>query len=174
MPLSSYTIDVPCKGYIKKYYNCIYGDPVPLSHASDFGDTILTKMAATPLSQVNKKILNIAFRDFDQQLKFQLPLDTFYRIDVRPTEQQVYGINRYLENVFETDLCMIVTCAGIFGVEKKRAIERFAEKFGIRLEEDISYEALQKKEYRYRKSSTAKNIFLLQLSSPFSVFKRSA
>lgn len=174
MPLSACTLDMPCKGYIKKYYNSLYGDPVVLNHSSDFGDTILTKMASTPLSQVNKKILTIAQKDYNQEMKFQLPLDMLYRITTVLTEQQAYTINRYLENVFETDLCMIVSIAGVFGVEKKTAIERFANKYEIHLEEDITYEALQKKEYRFRKSSTAKNIFLLQISSPFSVFKRSA
>jgi hypothetical protein len=93
-------------------------------------------------------------------------------MDLTLTDQQVYSINRFLENVFETDLSMIAACAGVFGVEKKLAIERFAERHGIALEDDISYEALQKKEYRYRKNSTAKNLFLYQLSSPFAVFKR--
>jgi hypothetical protein len=170
--LSAYTIDIPCKGYIKKYYNCIYGNPVMLDHSSDFGDTILTKMSTTPLSQVSKKILSIAPKDNNDVMKFQLPVDTFYRINTELSEQQVYSINRYLENVFETDLCVIVGIASAFMVERKMAIERFANKYGIVLEEDITYEALQKKEYRYRKSSTAKNIFLLQLSSPFTVFKR--
>ncbi|MGN6476261.1 MAG: hypothetical protein ACTHKV_03470 [Flavipsychrobacter sp.] len=174
MPLTAYALDMPCKGYIRKYYNCLYGDPVLLNHSSDFGDTILTKMASTPLSQVNKKILNISTRDYNATIRFQLPVDTLYRINTELSDQQVYSINRYLENVFETDLCIIVSVASVFGVEKKQAIERFANKFGIQIEEDVTYEALQKKEYRFRKSSTAKNMFLVQMSSPFSVFKRSA
>jgi hypothetical protein len=159
MPLSAYSVDMPCKGYIRKYFNCLYGNPVPLEYSSDFGDTILTKMSTSPLSRVNKKILTIAFKDLNQELKFQLPIDMLHRVENNLSEQQIYYINRYLENIFETDLCMVVNCAGIFGVEKKVAIERFANRFDIQLEEDITYEALQKKEYRFRKSSTAKNLF---------------
>jgi hypothetical protein len=174
MPLSAYTVDMPCKGYIRKYYNCLYGNPMPLTYDSDFGDTILTKMSTSPLSRVNKKILTISFKDLNSQLKFQLPMDMLYRVEDQLTEQQIYYINRYLENIFETDLCMIVSIASVFGIEKKIAIERFAAKFGIQLEEDVTYEALQKKEYRYRKSSTAKNMFLTQMSSPFTIFKRAS
>lgn len=174
MPPTTFTLSIPCKSYIRKYFNFVYGMPVALNHTSDFGDTILTKMATTPLSRVSKRVLNIPERkeDFSDELKFSLPKDTLYRINTELTEQQVHSINRYLENVFETDLYMIVACASVFGIEKKLAIERFAERHRIRIDEDITYEALQKKEYRYRKSSTAKNLFLNQLSSPFAVFKR--
>lgn len=172
MTLTAYTLTVSCKAYIKKYYSAIYGNPVVLNHLTDFGDTILTKMSTTPLSQINKTILNQFDRDYNDTLKFQLPIDTFFRIDHELTRQQVYSINRYLENVFETDLHMLVAVAGVFGVEKKLAIERFVSRFDIQLEEDITYEALKQKEYRYRKSSTGKNLFLNQIASPFAVFKR--
>lgn len=172
MSLTAYSISVPCKAYIKKYFTSVYGSIITLNHQSDFGDTILTKMSTVPLSQVNKTILNQFDRDFNDALKFQLPIDSFYRIEHNLTKQQIYSINRYLENVFETDLFMVVATAGVFGVEKKVAIERFTARFGIQLEDDITYEALKRKEYRYRNSSTAKNLFLNQLSSPFAVFKR--
>ena len=173
MPLTAFTLALPCKSYIKKYFTAVYGNPIILNHQTDFGDTVLTKMSATPLSQVNKHVLNLSERDYNESLKFQLPVDLLYRIEkLQLTDQQTYSINRFLENVFETDLCMTVAMAGVFGVEKKIAIERFAARFEIRIEEEITYEALQKKEYRYRKSSTAKNLFLYQMSSPFQVFRR--
>lgn len=174
MQLSAYTLSVPAKGYIKKYFNCLYGHPIPLSHKSDFGDTLLTKLLTAPIIRVNKKELAIAFKDFNDQLAFQLPIDMIHRLETEPSQQQVYGINRYLENVFETDLCMFVACASFFGIERKMSIERFATMHRISIEEDVTYEALKQKEYRFRKNSTSKNLFLLQMSSPFSIFKRSA
>lgn len=174
MPLSAYTIGVPCKGYVKKYFSCIYGDPISLNHKTDFGDTILTKLITSPIIRVNKKELNIAFKDFNEKLSFQIPIDMLHRLDPVPSDQQVYGINRYLENVLETDLCVCVAVGSFFGVEKKILIERFCQKFDIRLEEDISYEAIKQREYRFRKSGTAKNLFLLHFDSPFAFFKRSA
>jgi hypothetical protein len=175
MQLSAYTLGVPTKSYIRKYFNCLYGHPIPLSLKSDFGDTILTKFQTSPLmARVNKKELAIAFKDFNDKLSFQLPIDMLHRMETQPTDQQVYSINRYLENVFETDLCMFVACASFFGIERKMAIDRFATMHKISIEEDVTYEALKQKEYRFRKNSTSKNLFLLQMSSPFSIFKRSA
>ncbi|MFL5786729.1 MAG: hypothetical protein ACJ748_01640 [Flavisolibacter sp.] len=167
MPLSTYSLNVPCKGYIKKYFSCLYGDPVTLDHKTDFGDTIFTKMTARPLYRLNHHNINQAFLFFDSQLKFQLPADFFYRIDLELTKQQIYNINRYLENCFRADLFMIINCATFFGVEIRTTIEAFARKHEIILEEDITYEALQKSYYRYKKSSVAKNNFLVQMNSPY-------
>lgn len=174
MQLSAYTLSVPTKTYIRKYFNCLYGDPILLSHKSDFGDTILTKLLTCPIIRVNKKELAIASKDYSEKIAFQVPIDMIHRLETELTHQQVYGINRYLENVFETDLCMFVACANFFGIERKVSIERFASMHKISIEEDVTYEALKQKEYRYRKNSTSKNLFLLQMSSPFSIFKRSA
>jgi hypothetical protein len=172
MQLSAYTLGVPTKSYIRKYFNCLYGNPIPLSHKTDFGDTLLTKFITSPIIRVNKKELAIASKDLNDKISFQLPIDMIHRLETQPTDQQVFGINRYLENVFETDLCMFVACANFFGIERKVSIEKFAAMHRIVIEEDVTYEALKQKEYRFRKSSTSKNMFLLQMSSPFSVFKR--
>lgn len=166
--IQSYSVSVPCKGYIKKYFQKLYGTTIPLNHSSDFGITVLTMMSSTPLIRVNKRILNLSTQYNDCQLQFQLPIDFFYRIENKLTEQQAFAINRYLENVFQADLFQMVNVGAFFGVERRNSIERFANKFDIVLEEDISSEALIKQEYRSRKSGTAKNIFLASLSSPFS------
>lgn len=174
MQLSAYTLGVPTKCYIRKYFNCLYGDPIALTHKCDFGDTLLTKFLTAPIIRVNKKELAIAFKDYDDKLTFQFPIDMMHRLETEPSQQQIFGINRYLENVFETDLCMFVACANFFGIERKISIERFASMHRISIEEDVTYEALKQKEYRFRKNSTSKNLFLLHMSSPFSIFKRSA
>lgn len=165
--MQSYHLSVPTKAYIRKYFTVLYGHPIQLTHANDFGDTILTKMISRPLCQVNKRVLNLSDRDYNDTLRFQLPADFFYRLETELTEQQVYNINRYLENCFKTDMLMVVCCAAFFGVEIRTSIEGFAKRYHIELEEDISYEALQKCYYRYRKSSVAANHFLLQMSTPF-------
>lgn len=167
--MQSYHQTVPTKTYIRKYFTALYGTPVPLSHANDFGDTILTKMICRPLSQVNKRVLNLSGNDYNDAIRFQLPADFFYRLETEITEQQVYNINRYLENCFKTDMLMVVCCAAFFGVEIRTTIEQFVKRYNIELEEDITYESLQKSYYRFRKNGTAKHHFLLQMSSPFNV-----
>jgi hypothetical protein len=171
--MQSYSISVPCKSYIKKYFCKIHGDNIFLDHRSDFGDSILTKMTTTPLAQVNRKMIALEFQDYTEELTFRLPMDFFYRLDHQLTEQQVYNINRYLKNCFKADLFMVITSGTFFGVEITTIIETFADKFNIDLGEELSQKALLKSYYRYRTCSTAKNFFLLQMSSPFSLSLRS-
>jgi hypothetical protein len=164
--LQSYSLSIPCKGYVKKYFTAIHGNPIILSHSDDFGDTLLTKLASRPLAQANKHVLNLAFRDFTDEIKFQLPMDFFYRIENTITEQQTYAINRYLENIFKSDLYLAINAGAFFGVERNTVIETFSRFYNIVLEEDLSLEALQKAYQRYRKGTTARKSFLFQMSTP--------
>jgi hypothetical protein len=170
--MQSYSISVPCKSYIKKYFCKIHGDHIFLDHRNDFFDSILTKLSNPPLIRVNKKMLALEFQEYTEQITFTLPIDLFYRIDHQLTQQQVYNINRFLKNCFKADLFMVITSGIFFGVNKETIIEKFAEKFEIELDEELSQKALVKSYYRYRKSSTAKNFFLAQMSSPFSLLLR--
>ncbi len=170
--MQNYGMTVPCKSYIKKYFCKIYGDPIHLNHRSDFGDTVLTKMSNTPLAQINRKLLHLEFQHYNEKLQFKLSMDFFYRLDYTLKEQQIYNINRYLENVFKADIFMTINCGIFFGVEIPTIVEKFADKFDINLGEEITQKALLKAYYRYRSSSTGKNFFLLQMSSPFNLSLR--
>lgn len=165
--MTDYCITVPCKAYVKKYFSALYGEPFPLNLTSDLADTILTKMVTQPIKRLSHHQINQAFLHFNDKIKFQLPADFFYRVENNLNQQQSYAINRYLHNVFESDFFAVVNVAAAFGVERRIAIESFCMKFNITLEEDITYEALKKSEYRLRNSPTMKNNFLATLSSPY-------
>lgn len=171
--MQSYSVSVPCKSYIKKYFSSIYGGIIELNHRSDFGDTILTKMSSTSLAQANCSWLNMEFQHYNEKICFKLSLDFFYRLETELTPQQVYSINRYLENCFKADLFMTILLGTFFGVEMTTVVEKFADKFDINLGEELTQKSLLKSYYRYRKTSTAKNFFLLQMSTPFNLSLRS-
>jgi hypothetical protein len=170
--IEHYSVSVPCKTYVRKYFCTLYGDTIQLNQQSDTFDTILTKMVTKPLQRLNHHKLNQAFLFYNNQIKFQLPIDYFHRLDKDLDRQQIFSINRFLENVFESDLFTIVNIGAAFGIERRTAIESFARNYNIILEEDITYEALKQSEYRLRKSPTMKENFLVTLSSPFSAKRR--
>ena len=63
-------------------------------------------------------------------------------------------MNRYFENKFEEELSRFVDKQDLEGWGKyKNAIEAFAKHYNIEIEEDISFEALKKMEYRFRKKN---------------------
>ena len=67
---------------------------------------------------------------------------------------KVLVINRYFGNQFEEDLYHFcqrnITPGRYAGYD--RALDLFAKRYDIEFEEDITFEALKKMEYRYRKS----------------------
>lgn len=163
--MQSYHVSVPVKAHIRKYFEAIYGTSISLSHASDFGDTLLTKFSSRPLSQVNKNVLNLFLKDCTDRLRFEVPADFYFRFDPDLSSQHIYNANRFLENTFKADLYNILNVAGCFNVEINTAIKAFVNKYGVDLGEDITLEGLKKSYYRYRQGSTAKNNFLLQMAT---------
>lgn len=165
MSIDNYCLPIPCKSYIVKYYSSIYGSPIDLNQREDFADIILTKILTEPPKRLSKQALNIAIKGLNDQIKFRIPIDLFYRIDNSISEQKIWSINRFLERNFEQEMITIISVAGVFGVEKRTVIEAFARKYGIILEEDITLDALKKKDHRIRNNTQFKNKFLALLSS---------
>lgn len=162
--MKEFTISIPCKKYIRKYFNHIYGAEILLSHGDDFGDTVLTKISTRPYVRLSKQFLNIAFKGYNDELKFTLPFDFFYRAQHSLNEQHIHNINRYLQSTFETDLFIIMNIGSAFGVERKTSAEVFARKYGIEIDKDLTLDAMLQSEYRTRTQKPLKNLFLVYLS----------
>ncbi len=166
--MESFSVTVPCKSYVYKYFSKMYGDTIPLDHRTDFADTILTKMVSTPLAQINNRLFNLEVKHYDAKIIFRLKPDFYFRVESSLTPKQIYNINRYLENVFEADLFNLVCMAQCFGIQNKTAIRTFCDKYNVVIDEDISLSSLKQAFYRYRKKPSVQNYFLMQLSSPYS------
>lgn len=163
--MKEFSVTVPCKTYIRKYFTTIYGPQIQLDHKTDFGDTILTKLSHRPLIRISRQHLNIAFRDYNDQLKFVIPVYFFYYTEHNLNEQNIFNINRYLQNTFESDLFTMMNIAAAFGVERKTACETFAKNHNISVEEDITLDAMLRAERRSRTAKTMANFFLVNLSA---------
>jgi len=66
------------------------------------------------------------------------------------TKEFVNQLDTILDKEFKKDLYVHVSMLAQKGVERKIAIEKFCEVYNIH-EKDISFEALKKAEYRFRK-----------------------
>jgi len=168
--LTHFTITIKSKSYLQKYFSTIGEYPMPLNQSDHLFNTILTKLCNKGNFRVRGKNLNIcnaAIKKYQGELTFKIPFDFFYRIEKNPPPALVYNINLYLQQVFEADFCDVVNRATWLGIERRTTIEKFAENHNIIIEEDISYEALKRVDYRYRKN---KKKFMEKLSlqkSPF-------
>lgn len=170
--MKSYSVQVPCKTYIRKYFCGLYGiigNTIALNNQFEFGDVILTKLSSDKIKVPGKNLLKIYCEPLDDSIRFQLPMDLFYRLPRTPSREHFYIINRYLYNTFENDLHSVICMGNIFSIPKLKIIRAFCDRYDIS-PEDIDIESLRKKYYRFSKSPTAQNFFLASLSQPLHSF----
>jgi DNA primase len=93
---------------------------------------------------------------FDQ---FSTPLHVYlpsywlksYQYKTEIPKCNIIYLNKHFEEKFEEELCRHCFLLNLFGIEIKEALENFCKRHNIEIEEDITFEALKKKEYRERK-----------------------
>lgn len=168
--MENYTITVPCKKYIKKYFSSVYGDVLKPTLNDDFGDSIITKLSSKPISRLSKQDTNILLKGLDDKIKIRVPIDYFYRLQNSLTDQHIYTINRFLNNRFDNDFFIFVNIGTAFGVERRKVVEYFCNRYNIILDHDATLESMIKKELRLRSDNQLINNFLVGLSSKFHIY----
>lgn len=155
IPASTYTIKIPTKIYLRKYLLVKNGIPFPLNYNSTFGTLILCLLGkkSFDINMNDQKITN-RIAGFNDHFIAISPISTMKNKGHSLTNDKIIAINRYLENEFAEELHKFCND----NIEKRnwrpginKAIYQFAEKYGIEVDIDISFDALKQAEYRYRK-----------------------
>lgn len=148
-----FTLTIPTKPYLAKYLYARYGKPIIFTTENDFGTTLLGFLTKKIYKLKESKI---EYRKFDQfTMKIDIYLPSYwlrnykYKRDI--TRENIIYLNKHFEEVFEEKLCWHCYMFSLFDIEYKDAIEDFCKRFDIEIDEDITFEALKKKEYRARK-----------------------
>ena len=160
-----YSITIPTKPYLKKYIQSLYGSPVVFTKENYFGMSVLGFMDRKFYFRESKELVHRYFDKFSDPMQMYFPrwwmLQAHYGTDLPP--QNIVSINKLFEERFEGDMCMHALLHSICGVQIKDALEDFCNLHHIIIDEDISYDALIKKESRTRKNFTKE--FIANLSS---------
>ena len=143
------------KPYLKKYLQSTYGSPVYLTKTNRLG-MVLSAMMQRP-ERIHRKKHEIVVRldKFTTVMEIMLP-DNLKK-SWRPCdlgEEQVITINKFFELQFCEELYQDVARAIVYKVELKKSIRAFCHRHMILTEqndEDISMDAIIKKERRYRR-----------------------
>lgn len=152
--MKSFSFRLPVKTYIQKYLTTLYGEIIPAIMDSDIGFVVLNTLASRLEAQVCRGYNNQAIGATAQStITFTVPFHYFYLTKRELSVHTCILLNRYFENKFETDLNNHIRMQMAIGVGYKQAIEDFARQHNIDLIDDISYDALKKKEYRSRKKN---------------------
>jgi len=145
-----FNVKIPVKAYIWKYLAARYGFPLEVKASTSFGDIVLTKLKDTTKTKLSSYDLNIKLRSYNSVLRVLIPWDYLYRINQELSPSVIVRLNNFFENQFREELHRYVQALTDTGETVKEAIEKFAEKYGIELDEDVSFDCLKKMEYRDR------------------------
>lgn len=169
--MNTFTLRIPVKTYIKKYLGKLYGEEViPAQMETNIGFVVLMTISSRLEGKVCRGYNNQFQNPYQSSVTFTVPFHYFYLTKKELSIHTVILLNRYFETKFEEDLCRFIDSFMIRGGTYKAAIEAFAELYNIDIEEDITYEALKKKDYRFRKKN--ENLFLRRLSPEVDLFTR--
>lgn len=155
--MKTFSVSIPSKSYLRKYLHKRYGYPIPLNHQTLIGTTVLALLEKKIYSdRSNQEDVFRTYSSYTDKVEFVIAQSFVYKtghmLEVPPHKAIV--INRHFEAHFEEELYAF--CQKEITSHRKYprydlAYERFAEKYGIEFDVDITYEAIKKMEYRFRK-----------------------
>jgi len=160
-PRGFFSITIQTKPYLKKYLQSLYGEPLMFTTDNSFGiivESLLTRPTEDHHSAVELK------QRFD---KFTAPLEIFIpnrylfkRKGFAITDRHTISLNKFFEKQFSEQLLSWCEMGVIYEVEFKKNIEDFCWRHKINIgeeaDDDITFDALKKKEWRFRKKKQEK------------------
>ncbi len=153
---SYFTISIFTKPYLKKYLETRYGSPITFTTDNYFGMSVVSLLERPLHIHKKKEFIRLRTDRFEDKLIIHCPISFLskYRYGVDITDEKTISLNKLFEEKFEEELTFFCQILSICGVEIKDALEEFCKNFNIDIGTDISYDALKKKEYRFRQKQT--------------------
>jgi hypothetical protein len=143
------------KPYLKKYFEKLYGDPLIFTTNNFFG-VVFASLLERPLElKQSPDKIRMRVDVYDVLMEVHCPM-TFLTRNIYGFEvkgEHVISINKLFEERFDEDLfryCFPFSLTN--DIERKEALELFSNAYGLEIDVDITFDALQKKEYRFRKN----------------------
>ena len=152
----TFAVSIPTKTHIRKYVHSINGHTIVAGHDTLIGSVMMICLANKVTSHTTKEYREARIKTYPDRVQVIVPAHYVFNRHVGLTlsEDSIITINRFLENAFLQDLYRYCRTS-INPLNRRhgydRSIEEFAGIHGIELEEDVTFEALKKAEYRYRK-----------------------
>lgn len=168
--MKSFTFRLPVKKYVQKYLTTLHGETIPAIMETDLGFVVLMTLSSRLEGKVCRGYNNQWKDPYKSTVTFTVPYHYFYLTKKELSIHTCILLNRYFETKFEEDLSRFVDSFMVKGGKYKSAIEAFAEIYGIEIEDDISYEALKKMEYRFRKKN--EELILRRLSPEINLYSK--
>lgn len=148
-----FSVSIHTKPFLKKYLETLYGSPIIFQTDNYFGMSVAGLLDNPIEFHKTKAELRLRTDRYTTRLDIHCPMTflTKRRFGFHISDQHTISLNKLFELRFEEDLYKFCLTYSIMGIDNKVAIDDFCRCYGIEIEDDISFEAIKKKEYRYRK-----------------------
>ncbi|HEX8357713.1 MAG TPA: hypothetical protein VF610_09885 [Segetibacter sp.] len=146
---------------MKKYLESLYGSPLILSTDNCFGIVVEALLSRPTEDHNTPAVLRQRFDKYTTPLEIFLPdRNRLKRKGFVFTDKHTLALNKFFERQFCEQLLTWCELGVVYKVEFKKNIEEFCWRYKINIggqaDDDISFDALKKKEYRFRKKNEEK------------------
>lgn len=158
---TTYTVTLPVKPYVQKYINTIEGgEQIKFDAKNMFCMIIRAYLENSNKCGLNSQDMEAHLKTRNKQIKIIVPMKRMGDVGHTIKPDNAVLINRFLEDVFKKAFISFVKDftkkEGRYR-DYKDAYYAFAESYKIVIDEDITFDALQKMDYRSRQKKTKKN-----------------
>lgn len=153
------SIRITTKPYLAQFIKAQYGSPVVLSNREMFGTIVLSLLQKNVCLHKNLNEKHISLRSFTTYFECLAPYTYLKSFGVDLEDDQIIQLNRYFDDEFERQLYQFVQFNIQGDIRYKgyaRALYAFCKMYGIHVGDHITFEALKKTEYRFRKNLETK------------------
>jgi len=167
----TFSVQIPTSPHIKCLIRHEFGDPIPINNQSLIGVFMIGVLQKENFNtrQPDGKA-DTRFLYFTEKVTCVAPISLLKDMGWNLKRDHIIQFNRFFEEYFDRELYIHVkrnTLTDTRYAGYKQAIESFAARYFIEVEQHITYEALKKKEYRYRmKVEDVQEKSFATLSSP--------
>ena len=155
--MKTFPVTIPAKGYTRKFIHKRYGCPVPINNSTLVGVVVSNilekKKVYNDISPV--EAMEQRYQRLTDRIELVITAGKFFHMALSPviSKEKVIAINRFWEALFEEELHMFcqknIVPGRYSGYDK--ALDKFADLYKIDFDVDITFDALKKMEYRFRK-----------------------
>lgn len=152
-------VTIPTKKFLKKYLQAHYGEHLIFNMDSDMGYFLALLLEKKMYPEYDRQQIYRSIDKYDTLVTILLPrkwIEKYrYGFDVDPKKSVFF--NKMVFRTFQQELCRYCALLELASIEKKNALLDFAKSYNLEIDEDITFEALKKMEYRHRQKNSEKH-----------------
>lgn len=152
MPAARFKVTIPCKPYVRRYVELLYGQPADLRECQDLYKLFRNAMQK-PSTRRNNQYENQSLSTYSSFIEIYISQDDFYRYGWEMSLTNVVSFNKTIESTVKAFMLLSVAVYHSMGLSYHESIKRFQENFNMG---EIHWPFESIKKYFYRNAPAEK------------------